>query len=55
MRVCDICKTPISFPVEVKINREISSRYEVCGKCAKKIKRFIRIETAIQKRRGNNG
>ncbi len=51
MKVCDVCRRPISFPVEVKIKREISTRYEVCGKCAKKINKFIKYETARQKRK----
>lgn len=50
MKVCDICKKPIHFPDVVSIKNIISIRYEVCGKCAKKINRFIKYETARQKR-----
>lgn len=51
MRVCDVCKTPVQFPAIVSIENVISTRYEVCGKCARKINKFIKYETAMQERR----
>lgn len=56
MRVCDVCKKPITNfnkRVEIKVGL-ISYNYEVCRKCAMKTVRCIKYMKLMNEKRGVN-
>lgn len=52
MRVCDMCRKKVDCPATLKVESFLNSRYELCGKCAKKIVKYIRFEQKKNKRKG---
>lgn len=50
MKVCDICKKHIDSPEIFEI---LNRRYELCYLCARKVKKYIRYETARKENKCN--